>query len=337
MRMDGWKLILNADATGWLLEPENPSVRYFALRDLLDLPLLDPQVQEARADVMRCGPVPRILERQQPAGYWGEPKDFYMRSKYRGTVWTMILLAELGADGNDPRLRRATDFILAASQDRQSQGFAYQSAALNGGDHHSVIPCLTGNMLFCLARLGRTEDPRVRAAIAWVLRYQRLDDGDGAAPEGWPYSVNEKCWGRHTCHMAVVKTLKGLAEIPADQRPEGTGAFIQEAAEFLFKHHIFCSSHDPSQVTMTGWLKFGFPLMWNTDALEVLWVLSRLGYRDPRMQKAVELVIRKQNEQGQWILETSWNGRTLVNLEGEGKPSKWLTLRALTALKQYYS
>jgi hypothetical protein len=335
--MDAWKSILNADTIGWLLEPENPSVRYFALRHLLDLPVLDPQVQDARADVMRCGLVPHILSRQQSAGYWGEPKDFYVRSKYRGTVWTLILLAELGADGTDPRLEGAAEFILSAAQDRQSKGFAYQSADLNGGDHNSVIPCLTGNMLFCLARLGRLADPRVQAAIEWVLRYQRLDDGDGTAPQGWPYSVNEKCWGRHTCHMAVVKTLKALAEIPADQRSEEACAFIQMAAEFLLRHHIFCSSHDPSRVTMTGWLKFGFPLMWNTDALEVLWVLSRLGYRDPRMQKAVDLVVSKQNEQGQWILETSWNGRTLVNLEREGKPSKWLTLRALTVLKHYYS
>ncbi|MDD5371737.1 MAG: hypothetical protein PHQ40_21865, partial [Anaerolineaceae bacterium] len=218
--MEAWKTELNADATGWLLEEDNPSVRYFALRDLLERPPLDPLVLRAQAKLMELGPVPKMLTHQQAGGYWGEPKDFYVRSKYRGTVWTLIILAELGADGADPRLQVAADFILAASQDLQSRGFAYRSGGLNGGDHNSVIPCLTGNMLFCLVRLGRLADPRVQAAIEWVLRYQRLDDGDRPAPQGWPYSVYKNCWGRHTCHMAVVKALKALAEIPADQRSE---------------------------------------------------------------------------------------------------------------------
>ncbi|MDD5370966.1 MAG: hypothetical protein PHQ40_17945, partial [Anaerolineaceae bacterium] len=157
------------------------------------------------------------------------------------------------------------------------------------------------------------------------------------APQGWPYSVYKNCWGRHTCHMAVVKALKALAEIPADQRSEDACAFIQMAAEFLLQHQIYYSSHDPSRIAMPNWLKFGFPRMWDTDALEILWVLSRLGYRDPRMQKAVDQLLSKQDAQGRWILEASWKNRTLVNLEREGQPSKWLTLRALTILKHYYS
>ena len=52
-----------ANPIDWLLEEdqENPSVRYFALRDLLDLPDSDEQVRAARSAIMDSGPVPAIL------------------------------------------------------------------------------------------------------------------------------------------------------------------------------------------------------------------------------------------------------------------------------------
>ena len=64
---------LNGDPLPWLLETdtENPSVRYFALRDLLGRPEGDPEVQGARTDIMTSGPVPVILDAQHPAGYCG--------------------------------------------------------------------------------------------------------------------------------------------------------------------------------------------------------------------------------------------------------------------------
>jgi hypothetical protein len=73
--------------------------------------------------------------------------------------------------------------------------------------------------------------------------------------------------------------------------------------------------------------------MWDTDALETLLVLLRLGIRDPRLQDAVDLVTAKRDAQGRWILENTYNGRFRVNIERKGRPSKWVTLRALEALK----
>ena len=85
----------------------------------------DPEVREAKKEIMESGVVPRILVKQSNEGYWGIPEDFYVRSKYRGTVWQLIILAELGADGNDERIKKTCEFILGNSQDRQSGGFAY--------------------------------------------------------------------------------------------------------------------------------------------------------------------------------------------------------------------
>jgi hypothetical protein len=76
--------------------------------------------------------------------------------------------------------------------------------------------------------------------------------------------------------------------------------------------------------------------IWDSDALEVLLLLTRLGYRDRRMEEAVKLVLTKQDSQGRWLLENTFNGRVQVNIEQKGKPSKWVTLNALRALGAYF-
>ncbi|MHB8278682.1 MAG: hypothetical protein ACYDIA_13655 [Candidatus Humimicrobiaceae bacterium] len=76
--------------------------------------------------------------------------------------------------------------------------------------------------------------------------------------------------------------------------------------------------------------------MYQTDALEILGILTQLGYKDERMQEAINVLISKQDDQGRWKLENTFNGRFQVNIEQKGKPSKWITLNALRVLKQFY-
>jgi len=204
-----------------------------------------------------------------------------------------------------------------------------------GGKHKRVIPCLTGNMVWSLIRLGYLDDPRVQRGIDWITTYQRFDDGASEAPKGWPYG-RRSCWGRHSCHMGVVKALKAPAEIPTDKRNDDVKRTIENGVEYLLKHHIYKRSHDLTRVSKTEWLRFGFPLMWNTDALEILGILTGLGYRDSRMEEALDLVVSKQDDQGRWKLENTFNGRFQVDIEQRGKPSKWITLNALRALKGFY-
>jgi hypothetical protein len=137
--------------------------------------------------------------------------------------------------------------------------------------------------------------------------------------------------------MGAVKALKALAEIPADKRTSEAKATVENGAEYMLKHHIYKRSHDLSRVSKPGWLRFGFPLMYQTDALEVLGILTKLGYKDEQMQETVDLVLSKQNAQGRWKLENTFNGRFQVNIERKDEESKWITLNALKALKRFYS
>ena len=329
--MGGRTAQIDPGTVSWLLDGDDPSVRYLTLTNLLGVPPDDPDAVAARAAIMTDGTVPRILAAQLDDGHW-EGRDRFYTGKYRGTVWQLVILAELAADGADPRVRAACEAILRDSQDRESGAFSMARAKRDGGGLHSqVIPCLTGNMVWSLVRLGMAEDPRVQRAVDWIATYQRFDDGDGA-PTGWPYEPYEICWGRHTCHMGVVKALKALAAIPADRRSPEVERTLADGAEFLLRHHVHKRSHDLTQDSKPGWRRFGFPLMYQTDVLEILGILTSLGYRDERMAEALDLVAGKADADGRWRLASTFNDRFVVPIETKGEPSRWVTLRALQVL-----
>ncbi len=330
-----WRSNLKADPLDWLLEEENPSVRYFTLTQILGQKEKNPKVIQSRNNIMEQGVVPKILAKQKKGGYWGKPENFYIRTKYNGTVWQFIILAELNAYKKDSRIKDTCEFILNYSQDRRSGGFAYLGTKKNGGHHSGVIPCLTGNMIWSLIRFGYLEDPRVMAGLQWITSYLRFDDGIDNAPQGWPYEKFPQCWGKHTCSLAIVKSLKALAEIPPKKRSSAVKETIEQGAEYVLNHHLYKRSHNLSRVAKPKWLKLGFPWMWDTDVLEMLSILAKLGYKDKRMQEGIDLVLSKQDEQGWWILEHTYSGRFKVNIEVMNKPSKWITYNALRVLKKY--
>jgi hypothetical protein len=325
---------LPADVVAWLLAGDEPAVRFATLTGLLGEPPDAPDAAAARHALMSEGAVPQILAAQGDDGHW-EGRDRFYTAKYRGTVWQLIVLAELGADGADERVRRGCEAVLRDSQDLTSGGFSIERSKKAGGGRHSmVIPCLTGNMVFSLIRLGMLDDPRVQAGVDWLTTYARFDDGDGEAPTGWPYVPAEACWGRHTCHMGAVKTLKALAEIPPERRSPAVQCTLDEGVEFMLKHHVHKRSHDLAKDSKPGWKRLGFPRMYQTDVLEILGILARLGrLDDERAREALDLVAAKADAQGRWKLQDTLNGKFVVDIETKGEPSRWVTLRALQVLR----
>lgn len=334
--MQDWKLIGNANQIDWLLEKHNPSVRYFTLKYILDKPDDDGAVLHAKDQIMQIGVVPKILQKQSDLEYINSFSKFYT-NKYRGIVWSLITLAELGAKMT-PQIKEQCEYLLENSQEREDGGFSQSTAIRTGGGRITeVIPCLTGNLVFCLIHFGYLEDPRLQRAIQWLTKFMRFNDGVEDEPQSEKYNQVTMCWGKHTCHMAVVKALKGLSAIPVKRRTKEVNDTIQKAVEFILVHHIFKRSHDLNKKSKPGWLRFGFPLMYQTDILEILDILTKLGIKDKRMQDAIEIVIKKQDENGKWKAENTYcSDRLLLPIEEKKGHSKWITLRAMTVLKRYY-
>lgn len=326
-----WLNAVNGDPLAWLLEPDsvNPGVRSFALRDLLDRPADDAEVVAAQTAAMRRGPVPAILDAQHPDGYWQKPGGGY--GKYRGTAWQIIFLGELGADPGDERVQRGCEYLLNHTI-AANGGFACSNTTPVPS---SVVHCLNGNLLASLIRLGWLDDPRVQQALAWQacaitgeepIRYYQ----SGTSGPAFACAVN----AGQPCAWGATKAMKALADVPPAQRTSLIQQAIEQGVQLLLRYHLASADYPFTGKISSAWFKLGFPLSYWSDVLETLSVLVALGYgRDPRLAEAYQWLMSKQNQQGRWKLENTVNGKMWVDIERRGKPSKWITLRALRVVK----
>ncbi|MCG3212442.1 MAG: hypothetical protein FOGNACKC_06112 [Anaerolineae bacterium] len=331
MTTNGWQTRLKGDPLAWLLEPDeaNPGVRYFALRDLLEKPKTDPDVVAAQKAVMTSGPVPVILNAQAPEGYWIKPGGGYS-PKYQGTVWQIIFLAELGADPTDERVRRGCEYLLSHSLAANKAFSASQRPVPS-----SALHCLNGNLLFALLRLGFAKDSRVQAALDWQARaitgQGQVDYyPSGTSGPGFACAVNQG----QPCGWGAAKAMKALLAIPPEQQMPAIQQALDVGAEFLLSRDPAVADYPYSERVSSSWFKFGFPLSYWSDVLEVAAVLVQLGYgHDPRLSNTLNYILSKQDSQGRWRLENALNSKMWINIEQKGKPSKWITLRALRVLQ----
>lgn len=330
-----WESIIDGSTLDWLLEKDNPSVRYYTMLDLLNMSKDDAEVKKARSEIMKNGMVPCILHNLRN-GSQNIYKNFYTE-KYNGLVWQLILLAEHGATLTT-EIEGYCNYIIANSQEKTWGGFSmYCSTKNGGGQMGGVVPCLTGNMVWCMLRLGYINDESISKAITWITDYTSFNDGT-LEKSIVPHNNREACWGKHTCFMGVVKILKALGEIPVDKRTYSIEKKIAEAVDFMLIHNIYKCSNSLEKISKPSWLKLKHPLMYQTDILEILDILTSLNIKDHRMDDAMGIILSKQNINGRWIIENeNLNGKMMLPLERQKEESKWLTLKALRVIKKYYA
>ena len=340
--MATWRQMLNGDPLPWLLEEDAPAVRHLALRHLMDLPAEAPEVEQACITAMHADPIATILAAQQPEGFWGKPGPGYA-PKYRGTVWQLSFLDQMGADGADARIQAACAYVLTHSQSRAG-GFA----AWQGGSRPDTPPppslalhCLNGNLLRALIGFGWLADARVQQAIEWQARAITGDDfgpyyRSGTSGPGFCCGSNDQL----PCAWGAIKGLLALARIPADQRPPQVERAIAQGVDFLFSCDPATAAYPAGWGETTpspAWFRLGFPLGYRADLLQELAVLCELGYtRDARLTNAVTWLLGKQDATGRWRNEATFNGKTWSDIDRQGQPSKWVTLRACAVLKAVY-
>ena len=338
--MEKWLTGLNADPLPWLLEEDadNPGVRYFVLRNLLDRPAGDAELVAAQKAVMTSGPVPVILDNMQPGGYWVEPGPGYL-PKYTSTLWQVTFLAMFGADGADERVKQAGEYIL---ENTRCETGGFSMTATRSG----LIHCMQGNLCAALVELGFLGEPRLDEALDWLARSVT---GEGIAPAGdktaevrYLRSGNSgpgfSCSANNhlPCAWGAVKATLGLSKVPPDKRTKSINAAIKTGVEFLFSRDPAAADYPMgyNDKPNRSWFQFGYPVGYVTDVLQNLEVLTALGYGgDARLKNAIDLLLGKQDEQGRWMMEYTYNGKTWVDVEQKGQPSKWVTLRALRVLK----
>jgi hypothetical protein len=128
--------------------------------------------------------------------------------------------------------------------------------------------------------------------------------------------------------------LEGLLEY---ERAGDAVAGVTEARargeEYLLERRMF-RSLSSGEVIDHNWTRFSFPTRWHYDVLRGLDYLRSAGVEpDDRVAEAIGLVVENRGEDGRWPLQNPHPGQVHFEMdEGEDKPSRWNTLRALRVL-----
>ena len=325
------------DSLAWLLESDPPGVRYLALRDLLGRPPDDPELLDARHDAHTRGPIATILSAMDAQGFWVQPGPGY-NPKYRSAVWSIIALAQLGASVHeDERIGRACTYLL-------DHAFCPGGQLGLAGSPSSTVDCLQGNLCWALRELGY-DDPRLERAFDWMAR---TVTGEGIAPSterdaparyyAGKCGPDFRCGAndRQACAWGAVKVMLALGRLPAALRTPQIERAVERAIRFFFAVDPATGAYPTwnEQKPSGNWWKFGFPVFYITDLLQLVEALAVAGFgRDPRLAHSLDIIRGKQDAQGRWPLEYDYAGKTWVGYGPKKVPNKWVTLRALRVLR----
>jgi hypothetical protein len=340
-------------AIEWLLEDDNFPVRYLTLKHLLRKPEADPELARAKSRLMQYKVTLGILKHGDR--FWGDDDKAY--DKYTGKYWQVIFLGQFLADGKDPRIAAGISTILGQHE-------WMLRLPIKDGMH-----CLTANVLAGLTRLGYGEHPvvqREREALA-----QKVVNDGGIDCGIMGYSLLPLCYmaqpklllcfsqvpqenrtsamksairllvsrllehevfvyvpGNQTDWQKVLARSPGRSGLPPGQTVKQWVSDQKDA--FLLKHGL--GDPKPKQ----GWLKFGFPLHYNSDVLEAMYALAESGTpMSAALERPLQVIESKMTPEGKWVMENSLNGKMWVDVETQGKPSKWLTYFALRVLSHF--
>jgi hypothetical protein len=307
----------------WLLGSD-PSIRWQVMRDLLDAP--EPQWAAERAKVETEGWGARLLSHQDEDGQWAGgafvPAGFdWQEWKTKGQPWTatcfaLTQLREFGLDPSSDRAQRTVELVGANSRWDEG-GQPYWDG--------EVEECINGRTVADGAYFGVDV-----SAIVERLLGQRLDDG--------AWNCERINGSIRSSFATTINVLEGLLEF--ERATGGTAQSMgarRSGEEYLLERRLF-RRLGTGEVADERFLSFVHPNRWRYDVLRALdyfrsSALLTGAEPDARLGEAIEHVRSKRLADGRWALDWNLPGRKWFEIDdGEGMPSRWVTLRAMRVL-----
>lgn len=310
-------------AIEWLLGSD-PSIRWQVQRDLLSMSA--DQWAAERALVETEGWGARLLALACEDGQWDggaflpagfDPEEWTaVGQPWTATLFSLSLLREMGLD---PTSDRAS--ALVALIGRHSRWDEGGQPYWDG----EVEECINGRVVADGAYFGVDVSPVVERLVAEV-------QPDG----GW--NCERANGSSRSSFDSTINVLEGLLELEcATGGTEASRAARAQGEEYLLERRLF-RRRTTGEVADPGYLLLTHPNRWRYDVLRALdhfraaSVLSG-ATPDPRLAEAVELVRSRRQADGTWLLDRDLPGRRWFDMDtGEGRPSVWVTLRALRVL-----
>ena len=310
------------DVLAWLLDSD-PAIRWQVLRDLVDAPV--DVVAAERARVTTEGWGASLLGLQGEDGQWAggacfPAHSFNWREDNQGQPWTatlptLQLLRDFGVDPRAERVQRGLALVDAHCR------WEHAGQPFFSGE---VEPCINGRTVSLGSYFGRDVD----GVVARLLGEQ-LDDG------GW--SCEAENGSVRSSFATTINVLEGL--LAHERATGGSAASIaarRRGEQYLLERKLV-RRKATGELVNAAWLQLSFPPHWHYDVLRALDYFRSVGdVPDARMEEAVEVLRSKQQADGTWLMENTHPGKVHFALEdGDGRPSRWNTLRALRVLRWY--
>ena len=299
----------------WLMKGD-AAIRWQVLRDLQGAPRAE--VQAARALVAKQGWVRRMLDLQHPGGRWSPDRG---PAQYRGlytpkwtsTTYTLLLLRRLGLHAGHPRALAGCRELVQGADWFPSGGLGYFPT------RDEPETCVSAMVLSVLEAYDY-PDAVARQRLRGYLLAEQMDDG------GW----NCRAGSIHGSFNTSIMALEALHRCPPEP---GLQQAARRGREFFLRHRLFRSCRT-GNVVKSEFKKFVPPIGWKYDVLRGLGHFVAAGAaRDERLEDAISLVRQRQRKDGRWMANARTAGGVHFELEPVRKPSRWITLSCLRALR----
>jgi hypothetical protein len=268
----------------------------------------------------------RLLALQGRDGTWAGTA---WNRGWNSTMHALMLLRDLGLDPASEPARRALERV---RNQVTWKGCGPPECAGNHFFAGETEPCINGQV----AAVGAYFGQDVRSLIDRLL-FEQMQDG------GWNCDAeNGSTRGSFNTTICVLEALLEF-ERSIERKPRVTEARLR-GERYLLERRLLRRKSTGEIIARdrkggADWTRFAFPTWWHYDALRALDYMRSAGVApDERMAEAADLVASKRDGEGRWALDVRYTGTMPVALEegeGEGKPSRWMTLRALRVLKWF--
>jgi hypothetical protein len=310
----------------WLLEGD-PAIRWQTLRDLAGA--AESTIAREQKKVARDGWGARLLAKQDSGGTWarGQASKGIMSDhglytpKWISTTYTMLMLRDFGLPADNRQARKACRHLLEEGLQRDG-GINYGIWGQWTGKGET---CVTGLVLSILSHF-KYDDDRLDTVVDHLLKEQMPDGG---------WNCRRRSGATHASVNTTILALEGLRlyELHRGRKMKAVRLAQRRGREFLLVHRLF-RSHRTGEIIKPAFIRLVFPPRWHYDILRALdYFQSVNAPRDPRLADAIGIVKETQDEDGRWLLQHSYRGKTYFEMERLGAPSRWNTLRALRVLK----
>jgi hypothetical protein len=308
-------------AVDWLLNAEEPVIRYRALVDLLDIPPDDARVTDLRRSIPGGPIVGTLLSGQLDDGGFG--RDPY--SKWTGGHWRLVSLMDLGTPADLTGAREAIEPVLRW---------------LTGRAHRSNVPVIAGLARRCASQEGNALAVDVHFGLADDARSQLL--AESLVGWQWPdggWNCDRREAAHHSSFHESLPAFRGLAAYARATGDRAVADATERAAEFFLRHRVTYSERTGRPIGPEA-ARIHYPPYWRFDFLAGLRVLAESGHiGDPRTSDSLDLLEAKRGDDGRWAAEAVHfrppGARSLPDAVDWGRrtPSEPVTLGAMLVLR----